>query len=51
MDENRESILSVDTVKELWIITYNSEGKPDWTHIFPYYHPEMIAASSREGVK
>jgi limonene-1,2-epoxide hydrolase len=33
--------LSIKTVKELWSKTYNTEGKPDWTHIFPYYRPDI----------
>lgn len=32
-----EKILTIDTVKELWSKTYNTEGKPDWSHILPYY--------------
>ena len=34
--------LNTDTVQELWSQTYNTEGKPDWSHIFPYYHPEIV---------
>jgi limonene-1,2-epoxide hydrolase len=34
--------LNADTIKELWSKTYNTEGKPDWSHIFPYYHPDII---------
>ncbi len=29
--------LDIELVKELWSKTYNKEGKPDWSHIFPYY--------------
>jgi hypothetical protein len=29
--------LTIDTVQELWSKTYNTEGKPDWSHILPYY--------------
>lgn len=32
-------IASVETVRELWSKTYNTEGKPDWSHILPYYAP------------
>ncbi|HZK62009.1 MAG TPA: nuclear transport factor 2 family protein, partial [Anaerovoracaceae bacterium] len=28
--------------KELWSKTYNRDGKPDWSHIFPYYHEEIV---------
>jgi limonene-1,2-epoxide hydrolase len=27
---------------ELWSRTYNTKGKPDWTHLFPYYHDDII---------
>jgi len=38
----RLSGLSTNEIKELWSKTYNREGKPDWSHIFPYYHQEII---------
>jgi len=31
MDINRETII------DLWSKTYNTEGRPDWSHILPYY--------------
>jgi limonene-1,2-epoxide hydrolase len=34
--------LNTETIKELWSITYNREGKPDWSHLFPYYHKDII---------
>ncbi len=34
--------LNIDTVKELWSQTYNREGKPDWSHIFKYYHKDIV---------
>jgi limonene-1,2-epoxide hydrolase len=34
--------LDVDTIRELWTRTYNTDGKPDWSHIFPYYHPNLV---------
>jgi hypothetical protein len=34
--------LTVDTIQELWSKTYNTNGKPDWSHIFPYYHTDII---------
>jgi len=44
-------VLSVDTVKALWTKTYNSEGKPDWTHILPYYHPEIVFRDSIQRIE
>jgi limonene-1,2-epoxide hydrolase len=43
-NENTEGNLklNVKNVKELWTKTYNTKGKPDWRHIFPYYHPEIV---------
>ena len=29
--------LTLELVKELWTRTYNTDGKPDWSHILPYY--------------
>jgi hypothetical protein len=29
--------ITTDLIKELWSKTYNTEGKPDWSHILPYY--------------
>ncbi|HKL66893.1 MAG TPA: nuclear transport factor 2 family protein [Bacteroidales bacterium] len=29
--------LDAESIKELWSKTYNTEGKPDWSHILPYY--------------
>jgi len=36
------SDLSISEIKTLWSHTYNREGKPDWSHIFPYYHEEIV---------
>jgi limonene-1,2-epoxide hydrolase len=29
--------LNAESIKELWSKTYNTQGKPDWSHILPYY--------------
>jgi len=50
-ETNRETELDVHTVKELWTKTYNSEGKPDWTHIFPYYHPDIVFTDSIQRIE
>jgi limonene-1,2-epoxide hydrolase len=34
--------LNIETVKELWSETYNTHGKPDWSHIFKYYHKDIV---------
>jgi limonene-1,2-epoxide hydrolase len=34
--------MNIETVKLLWSQTYNTNGKPDWSHIFPYYHDDIV---------
>ncbi|QMS85223.1 nuclear transport factor 2 family protein [Candidatus Xianfuyuplasma coldseepsis] len=33
--------LTEATIKEYWSKTYNKDGKPDWSHIFPFYHEDI----------
>jgi hypothetical protein len=42
MENTIRKTLNIESVKELWTKTYNTEGKPDWSHIFPYYHKDMV---------
>jgi len=43
LPEKQEKLtLNMDTIRELWSRTYNREGKPDWSHIFKYYHKDII---------
>ncbi len=37
-----EKIITLETVIELWSQTYNTEGKPDWSHILPYYDNDIL---------
>ncbi|HSK67811.1 MAG TPA: nuclear transport factor 2 family protein [Candidatus Limnocylindria bacterium] len=34
--------LSAQSLRALWSKTYNTQGKPDWSHIFPYYHDDVV---------
>ena len=34
--------LNMNTIKVLWSQTYNTAGKPDWSHIFKYYHKDIV---------
>lgn len=43
--------LTIDRVLEQWSKTYNKEGKPDWSHIFPYYHDEIIFHDSIQRIE
>ena len=41
--------LTPERFRELWSRTYNTEGKPDWSHVFPYYHEEIISVAMNPG--
>jgi ketosteroid isomerase-like protein len=34
--------LSSNLVLQQWSKTYNKEGKPDWSHIFPFYADDIV---------
>lgn len=40
--DNGNQALTVHTVRELWSKIYNTNGKPSWSHIFSYYHPNIV---------
>lgn len=47
MDENQDiKQLNINSIKELWTKTYNTEGKPDWSHILPYYDDNIYFKDS-----
>lgn len=46
-----ESKLSLEKIRELWSKTYNTNGKPDWSHLFPYYHENIIFQDSIQRVE
>lgn len=43
--------LTTERILELWSKTYNIEGKPDWSHIFPYYHDQIVFQDSIQRVE
>lgn len=40
-DIEEQRITNIETVKTLWSKTYNTDGKPDWSHIIPFYHDDI----------
>jgi limonene-1,2-epoxide hydrolase len=50
-DFMNEKITSIQTVKELWSKTYNTEGKPDWSHILPYYDNNIYFRDSIQEIR
>lgn len=45
------AIMDAETIKELWSKTYNTEGKPDWSHILPYYDDNIYFRDSIQQIK
>ncbi len=43
--------LTVESVKRLWSKTYNTQGKPDWSHIFSYYHDDIVFVDSIQKIE
>ena len=43
--------LTPDQIRALWSKTYNTEGKPDWSHLFEYYHPDMVFQDSIQRIE
>ena len=35
-------VLNEQTIGLLWSKTYNTNGKPDWSHIYQYYHDDIV---------
>jgi len=46
MSEKSTEQLNAESIKELWSKTYNTEGKPDWSHILPYYDENIYFRDS-----
>jgi len=49
--EHSLSSLTEDEVRQLWSRTYNREGKPDWSHIFPYYAEDVVFKDSIQEIR
>ena len=49
--DGRLVTLSNERIRELWSKTYNTEGKPDWSHLFPYYHPDLVFQDSIQRIE
>jgi len=40
------AITSQEQLQDLWTNIYNTEGKPDWSHILPYYDEDIYFRDS-----
>lgn len=43
--------LTVEEIQQLWSKTYSAEGKPDWSHLFPYYHKNILFKDPIQTIK
>ena len=44
-------MLTKDLVLDLWSKTYNIQGKPDWSHILPYYDKNIYFRDSIQEIR
>ena len=44
-------VLNEASVRRLWSKTYNTEGKPDWSHLFPYYSEHILFQDSIQRIE
>ncbi len=44
-------VLNEASVRQLWSKTYNTEGKPDWSHLFPYYSDTIVFQDSIQRIE
>jgi limonene-1,2-epoxide hydrolase len=51
VETSQRETLNPDTVRRLWSRTYNPDGKPDWSHIYPHYHPEIVFQDSIQRIQ
>jgi len=51
MRERSSSRLTKELVLDLWTKTYNTEGKPDWSHILPYYDDNIYFRDSIQEIR
>lgn len=50
-DDLPNKMLDVDAITQLWSKTYNTAGKPDWSHILPYYDENIIFRDSVQEIR
>jgi hypothetical protein len=51
LDLKTNSMLTKELVLYLWTKTYNTEGKPDWSHILPYYDNNICFRDSIQEIR
>ncbi len=51
MPQENKLELTTDNILYLWSKTYNTDGKPDWSHIFPYYSEDIVFHDSIQKIE
>jgi limonene-1,2-epoxide hydrolase len=46
-----ERIENIEQFSELWTRIYKTDGKPDWSHILPYYHKNIYFRDSIQEIR
>jgi len=41
MSQDNVAIRNLQQIVDLWTRTYNENGKPDWSHLLPYYADDI----------
>lgn len=44
-------IVSKEQLRDLWTHIYNAAGRPDWSHIIPYYHDDIYFRDSVQEIR
>lgn len=44
-------ITTSDQITSLWSKTYNESGKPDWSHLLPYYDENIVFRDSIQEIR
>ena len=50
-ETSHNKIPDLETIVDLWSKTYNTEGRPDWSHILPYYDDQIEFRDSVQGLR
>ena len=51
MQMKKHKMLTIEDIKTYWSKTYNETGKPDWSHIFPFYHENIVFKDSIQKIE
>jgi hypothetical protein len=47
----KKTLLTIEEIRQLWSKTYSDKGKPDWSHIFPYYDDKIVFQDSIQRIE